>query len=55
VALLAIGVTLLDTSPLVLRVQRLEDEEQRQASEPGTGECAASIPRGSSLLSPRAN
>ena len=32
VALLVIGVILLDTSPLVQRVQRIEDAEQRQAN-----------------------
>jgi drug/metabolite transporter (DMT)-like permease len=37
VALLVTGVILLDTSPLVLRVQRIEEEEQRQASEDVAG------------------
>jgi hypothetical protein len=37
VALLVTGVILLDTSPLVRRVQRIEEEEQRQASEDVAG------------------
>ena len=37
VMLLVVGVILLDTSPLVQRVQRIQDAVQRQASEPGAG------------------
>lgn len=38
VVLLVVGILLVDTSPLVRRVQRLEDEQQRRASEDTDGD-----------------
>ena len=43
VALLAIGVTLLDTSPLVLRIQRLEDEEHGRRASPALEDAPVEI------------
>jgi hypothetical protein len=42
-ALLAIGVTLLDTSPLVARVQRLEDEEHGRRASPALEDAPVEI------------